>query len=325
MSTELATNKTTGLAISDYSAEQIALIKNTVAQGATDLELGMFLELAKATGLNPFKKEIWFIKTKSYTNKRGERVEGRAQIMTGIDGFFRIANSNPHFDGIEHAYGPDIEIPISSEKSGVKSIVVPEWVESAVYRKDRNRPERRRAYWKEYAQDVVTYSGQLSLWGQKPRVMLEKCADATALRKAFPQELCDFYAPEEMPREYSAEDEERKTAAEIESEQRANYLRQQAAKQVDLSDYVIEFGSNKGKKISESSNSIFLERHLAKYADRIPESGKRLIQARIYALRAEHARMVRESEQAALESDEGWTPTGEERAEIEASEREEGE
>lgn len=316
MSTEIAT--TTRNAVIDFTAEQRELIKNTVAQGSTDAELGMFLEIAKATGLNPFKKEIWFIKTKGYTTKAGKSVEGRVQIMTGIDGFFRIANSHPQFDGLEHNYGPDIKV----EAGQGKAIVAPEWCEALVYRKDRGRPEVRRCYWREYAQDVVTYNGNLSLWGQKPRVMLEKCADATALRKAFPQELGDLYTQEEMPKEYSAEDEERKSAAEVEAKARANYIAQQTARMANSGDYVIEFGEKRGSKVSAATNSIWLERHLAKHAAELPEPAKAIIQSRIAVLKREHAQKM-EAARAAEDNSEGWTPTPEEAAEIAALEQQE--
>lgn len=297
-----------------YSNEQRELVRNTVAQGATDVELDYFLAYTTSKGFDPFSKEVWFIKTKTYTKKDGTKVEAKVQIMTGIDGFFRKANENPNYDGCEHLYGPLVEIKIPNKPS----ILAPEWVESVVYRKDRKLPERRRAYWREFAQDLVSYYGNLTLWAQKPSLMLEKCADALALRKAFPQELGDLRVPEEMPREYSAEEQERLSAAEIESQQRANYIAQRAAKIETTGDYVIEFGaSGRGKKVSEASNSIWLERHLAKYADQIPDAGKKVIQARIDELRAEHAKKV-----AALESEGGWTPTPEEAEEIARVERE---
>ena len=59
----------------NYEDTQILkVLRHTVAQGATDAEFALFLEYCKSTKLNPFKKEIWFIKTRD-----------RVQIMTGIN------------------------------------------------------------------------------------------------------------------------------------------------------------------------------------------------------------------------------------------------
>jgi hypothetical protein len=48
------------------------------------------VQYCKATGLNPFKKEIWCIKASQ-----------GLQIMTGINGFWAIANASDTFDGAE--------------------------------------------------------------------------------------------------------------------------------------------------------------------------------------------------------------------------------
>src|SRR5258706_835187 len=73
----------------DYSnREVIDTIKQTVAKGATDAQLAQFLQVCKATGLNPFLREVWCIPA---TNT----------IMTSRDGYLRVANDNPNFDGME--------------------------------------------------------------------------------------------------------------------------------------------------------------------------------------------------------------------------------
>ena len=94
MSTEII-ERTAGAAPIVYDEEKLAVIKNTLAQGATDAELSLFVQLCKSTGLNPFQKEIWFIKTKGYAKRDGTQVGGRVQLMTGVDGFYRIAYSHP--------------------------------------------------------------------------------------------------------------------------------------------------------------------------------------------------------------------------------------
>jgi len=149
----------------------IELMKKSVAQGATDAEFGLFVKACQATGLNPFKKEVWFIK-----------VKGAVQIMTGINGYYAIANRHPKFDGIE------TEI-VEENGKVIKAI-------ARVYRKDRSRPMVAEAYMQEYAKNYGN-------WKTMPRVMIGKCAESTALRKAFPQEMNGTYTEEEMPDKFS--------------------------------------------------------------------------------------------------------------------------
>lgn len=158
----------------DWANEKmIATLKATVAQGATNEEFAMFAELCKATGLNPFKREIWFIKDK----------QGRVTIMAGVQGFYGIANGRPEFDGIE------TEI-IEANGKLLKAV-------ARVYRKDRSRPMVAEAYYSEYAKSYGN-------WQAMPRVMLSKCAESMALRKSFPQQMNGVYTQEEMPPEFGA-------------------------------------------------------------------------------------------------------------------------
>ena len=52
-----------------WSEEQVALVKRTVAKDATNDELKMFLHLSGKYNLDPFAKEIWFLKAKKYILK----------------------------------------------------------------------------------------------------------------------------------------------------------------------------------------------------------------------------------------------------------------
>jgi phage recombination protein Bet len=155
------------------SVEMLATLRNTVAPGLTDSEFLLFSEIVKATGLNPVTKEVWAIKA-----------GGRLQIMTGINGFLRIANSHPQFDGIE----------VEFERSGPELAFVA--CTAKVYRKDRRFPAVGTAYMAEYAKPTP-------IWRQMPSVMLRKCALSLAIREAFIQELAGLYTQEEMPGEYA--------------------------------------------------------------------------------------------------------------------------
>lgn len=154
------------------SPETLRLMRDTVARGTTELEFALFLEFAKSTGLNPFKREIWCIKTNS-----------GLQIMTGINGYMTVANNHPAFDGMETEVTHD-------DKGNLVSAV------ARVWRKDRRFPSTGTALAREFM-------GQSPIWRRMPSHMLLKVAKSIAIREAFPQELGGTYTAEEMPPEYS--------------------------------------------------------------------------------------------------------------------------
>lgn len=158
--------------------DMLNTLRNTVAPGLTDSEFALFVEIVKSTGLNPVTKEIWPIKA-----------NGRFQVITGINGFIRIANSHSQFDGmeVEHEWEGDSLISCTVK----------------VHRKDRKFPSIATAY-------LCEYSKPTPIWRQMPSVMLAKCAKSLAIREAFIQELGGLYTQEEMPSEYSQSYVERK-------------------------------------------------------------------------------------------------------------------
>lgn len=158
-------------AINYSDRKTIEMLKNTVAQGATDEEFAMFAELCKSSGLNPFKREVWFVKA-----------GGRAQIMTGINGYLAIANRHPQFDGMEVTF----EYAADKLKSAT----------CKVYRKDRKFPSVATARIEEWVKPTP-------IWKEKPSVMLGKVAKSIAIREAFSLELAGTYTEEEMPPSYS--------------------------------------------------------------------------------------------------------------------------
>ena len=168
------------------SAEVLKTLRETVAKGATDAEFVVFVEMVRTTGLNPFKKEVWFIKVPrkqggQVVKDRNGNVVYDIQMMTGINGFYTIANRHPQYDGIE------VDVICQGERI-IKAI-------AKVHRKDRKFPSVAEAFWCEYSKPFGN-------WKIMPRVMISKCAESMALRKAFPQELNGLYSEEEMPREF---------------------------------------------------------------------------------------------------------------------------
>ena len=168
--------------------EMRAVIKNAVAADLTEAEFTVFALYAQSTGLNPLKKEIWAIKSKPYTNKQGRQVDAKLTIMTGINGFYEIANRHPQFDGLESDVGEWREnLPVFA------------WAKA--YRKDRKFPGAGEARWTEFYKPNPY--GREGTWEKMPSLMLKKCAEAQALKKAFPQELNGLEAVEAMGEEYS--------------------------------------------------------------------------------------------------------------------------
>ena len=90
-------------ALSRLSREQADLIKATIAKGATDDELAMFIEECNSLGLNPFAKEIYFTKYRSKDGKTS------VAMPIGIDGRRKFADRNPLYRGQVGPYwcGPD--------------------------------------------------------------------------------------------------------------------------------------------------------------------------------------------------------------------------
>jgi len=165
-----------------FTDNEIALIKRTVAEGATDDELALFLYQARRTQLDPLARQIHFV-------KRG----GKATIQTGIDGYRLVAdrsgkyagNDNPVYEG-EAEFGQGNDAGAAPLKATVTV-----WKMVAGQRVGFSAT----AYWYEY------YPGDTGagfMWRKMPCLMLGKVAESLALRKAFPAELSGVYTQEEM-------------------------------------------------------------------------------------------------------------------------------
>lgn len=160
-----------------YTPDQVALIKRTVADGATDDELAMFIRVCEKRGLDPFAKQIYF-------TVRG----GRVAIVTAIDGFRLIANRSGEYEGQEGPYwcGADGEwkdVWLDDKPPAAAKVLV--------FRRGFTKPIACVANWS-------AYQAGGPLWKKMPALMIAKCAEALALRRAFPEELSGLYTGDEM-------------------------------------------------------------------------------------------------------------------------------
>lgn len=178
--------------VSRYDQDQIALIKRTICKPkdreATDDELALFQYQCERTGLDPFSRQIYAIFRKS----RGEE---QMTIQCAIDGFRLIAERTGKYIGQDG--------PFWCDEDGV-------WTDTWL---KPGAPKAARVVVKKLLGGVVgetpavahlaeympTYNGSPSgQWGQMPALMIGKCAEALALRKAFPAETSGIYTAEEM-------------------------------------------------------------------------------------------------------------------------------
>lgn len=158
-----------------FSKDQVELIKRTVARNTTDDELALFLYTAKRSGLDPLAKQIHCV-------KRSGKDGGSMSIQTAIDGYRLIADRTGKYAGNDDPIFDDEANPTRASVTVHKIVDGQRCAFTATAR------------WSQY------YPGDAQgfMWKKMPHLMLGKCAEALALRKAFPANLSGIYTDEEM-------------------------------------------------------------------------------------------------------------------------------
>lgn len=159
-------------------------VRRYICEGATEKEVGLFLQLCQTQRLNPFVKDAYLVKYGS----------APASMITNYQVFNRRACKDANYDGIksgvvvlsngslERRRGSAVYKQLGDELLGG-------WAE--VRFKDGREPA--------YAElALADYSTGKSNWAKMPGVMIEKCAKAAAWRLAFPDTFQGMYTAEEM-------------------------------------------------------------------------------------------------------------------------------
>lgn len=175
-----------------WTVEQRAVLASLgVAADCTNAELAGYLHLCQRRGLDPFLKQVYLI-------GRWDKSEGRKvyRPQTGIDGFRVIARRAADRSGIDYEY----EDTIWWAEDGTQHEVWLWEFAPAAAKVVVVRNGRRFAGVARFAAFVDTDKdgNPKNQWKTNPDGQIGKCAEAQALRKAFPEDLGDIYSDVEM-------------------------------------------------------------------------------------------------------------------------------
>lgn len=171
----------TALAVSTdqemWDDKQLAALKQLGLANAPKADLAVFLHYAQRTGLDPFARQLYMI-------ERG----GRYTIQASIDGLRIVAQRSGEYAGQVGPYwcgddGEWIDVWLETKPPVAAKV--------GVMRKGFNEP-----LWAVAKFD--SYNANTPIWRKMPDTMIAKCAEALALRKAFPNDLSGIYTTEEM-------------------------------------------------------------------------------------------------------------------------------
>jgi phage recombination protein Bet len=162
---------------------QVDLLKSTIMRGADDLELKLFLNLCRVKRLDPLTKQIYAIKTRG-------RDGDVWQYFASIDGLRVIAQRSGEYAGQVGPFwcgsgGEWTDVWLQGEAPAAAKV--------GVLRKGWTEPMWGVATMKSYGTGK-----QSPTWRSMTDIMLAKCAESIALRKAFPDDLSGLYVREEF-------------------------------------------------------------------------------------------------------------------------------
>jgi phage recombination protein Bet len=160
-----------------WDDQQLAALKQIGLANAPKPELAVFLHYCQRTGLDPFARQIYMI-------ERG----GRYTIQSSIDGLRIVAQryneyagqAGPFWCGADGVWTdvwlqatPPIAAKVGVMRKGFTEVL---WAVAK----------------------FESYNANSPIWKKMPDLMIAKCAEALALRKAFPNDLSGIYTAEEM-------------------------------------------------------------------------------------------------------------------------------
>lgn len=225
------------------------------------------LSYCKARKLDPFKRVVHIVPV--WSAEKGAYVE---TVWPGIAEHRTTAFRTKQWAGSDEAkYGPEVERAFTGqvkEKGAWVDLTItlkfPTWCQLTVYRMiegQRVQVPGPRVYF------VETYSrrGRSDLpnerWQRAPYQMIEKCAEAAALRRAFPEELGEDHTAEE------ADSAELKDVTPPKRPERSDYIAEQVAGPEAAAEAGPDFDPETGEVLSDEQAA-----HMAEIAAGVNEA-----------------------------------------------------
>lgn len=164
--------------------ELIAVLQSSLYPGASLPSVKMVLGYCKAAGLDPMRKPVHIVPMWD-----GKAQQMRDVVMPGIGLYRTDASRTGECAGVtEPEFGPDM-----TETIGGQEITYPQWCRVTVSRRLASGEVAKftaREFWKE---NYAVKGGKEksiapnAMWTKRPYGQIAKCAEAQALRKAFPE------------------------------------------------------------------------------------------------------------------------------------------
>lgn len=193
---QMTTRAAAGELITEEQAGAIrTALKTSLYPGATDASVDLVLAYCRAAGLDPMKKPVHIVPM--YDSKAREM---RDVVMPGIGQYRTDAARTGEFAGMSKpVFGPMV-----TERVGSRDVTFPEWCEVTVCRQLRGGHIAEYTAVEYWIENYAIKGGRdqdqspNAMWSKRPRGQLAKCAEAQALRKAFPEAVGSQSTAEEM-------------------------------------------------------------------------------------------------------------------------------
>lgn len=186
MTTALTTPRVDVPSLSMNETELMNVLRNSLYPGAKDESIKLVVSYCRASGLDPMQKPVHIVPM-NVKDAQKDKYEWRDVVMPGIGLYRTQAVRTGAYAGVsEPEFGPDEEFAVGEFK-----MKVPLWCKVTVRRRldDGQIGEyTAKELWREnYATAGKDSAVPNAMWKKRPYAQLAKCAEAQALRKAFPE------------------------------------------------------------------------------------------------------------------------------------------